>query len=449
MEVILVATVFLLLLAIEVPIAWSLAASGALGILLLRGADASLGALTAVPYNATSNFLLTIIPMYILLGMFAREAGIAEDIYALLNRMAKKVPGGLGVATVAACATFGAISGSSSADVATLGKTTVREMRRYGYKPSFAAAIVASAGTLAILIPPSIILVIYAALSAESVGKLLLAGIVPGVLSAVVISLFIMARVRFSPKLVSHGVGQFGGPKIDTGWDDLDAGDVRRQGILGLVKLAIIFMIVVGGIYTGLLTATESAAIGALAGLVILVSSKWKNKRELGKSLFRAMKAAAAITSVVFAIYIGASIFTYFFVSARVPSNLAESTLGLDVEPWLIVVFVLGAAILLGMVLDGLSILLIIVPLTYPIVTELGFDGIWFGILLVKAIEIGLITPPVGINAFMVGSVTPGVRLESIFASLVPFVILDIALMALLFTVPDIILWLPNVAGAQ
>jgi C4-dicarboxylate transporter DctM subunit len=435
----------LLLLSLEVPIAWSLAAAGSLGIVLIRGDSAALGALTAVPYNSTSNFLLTIIPMYILLGMFAQEARIAEDMYAYLHRGARRIPGGLGVATVAACASFGAISGSSAADVATLGKTTIAEMRRYGYKPGFAAAIVASAGTLAILIPPSIILVIYAALSSESVGQMLLAGIVPGILSAIVIASFIVLRVKRQPSLVNYG------QESDASEEpaETDNDDVKRRGRRAFGKLVIIFGIVVGGIYTGLLTATESAAIGALAGLLILIGTKAPNWKELRQSIFNAMKAAATITSVVFAIYIGASVFTYFFVTAQIPSGVAKTALGLSVESWVIVVVVLLCALVLGMFLDGLSILLIVVPLAYPLVTELGFDGIWFGILLVKCIEIGLITPPVGINAFMAASVSPGVKVESVFVSLIPFVLLDIALVAVLFAFPQITLWLPSIAGAK
>lgn len=441
-EVILVIGLLLLLLALEVPVAWSLAASGAVGILVVKNQGSAIGALESLPFQISADFLLTIIPMYILMGMFAKYAGVGEDVYGLANRVLRKLPGGLGISTVWACMGFSAVSGSSSADVATIGKTTISEMRKHGYNPAFAAALVAAAGTFAVLIPPSVAPVIYGSMTGDSIGDLLLAGIIPGLLSGVVATVFILWQVRKFPKLVKYKPAP--GEVIE---DDTPFLTGERTGLAGLFKLIVIFMVVIGAIYTGLLTSTESAAVGAIVAFVILVATHRRDRSKLVSATKEALGESAGITAALFAILFGASVFSYFFVTAGIPSELSRWLVGLDVQPWMVVALILLFGMVLGMFLDGLSIMLILVPLTYPVVTELGFDGVWYGILIIKVIEIGLITPPVGINAFLVASVTKGVKTESVFWQLAPFVLLDIAITAALFAFPDIVLWLPSMSA--
>lgn len=441
-EVLLVIGLLLLLLALEVPVAWSLALSGAVGIFLVRDESSAIGALESLPFTASADFLLTIIPMYVLMGMFAKFAGVGEDVYGLANRMLRRVPGGLGVATVWACMGFSAVSGSSSADVATIGKATISEMRKHGYAPAFAAALVAAAGTFAVLIPPSVAPVIYGSITGDSIGDLLLAGIIPGLLSGVVATVFIIFQVRRYPRLISHVPGE------DEDFDPEDpflAGE--RKGWAGLFKLAAIFLIVIGAIYAGILTSTESAAVGAIFAFFVLVATHRRDRRKLVRASKEALMEAASITAALFAILFGASVFSYFFVTARIPSDLSRWLIGLDVAPWVVVAMILLFGMILGMFLDGLSIMLILVPLTYPVVTAFGFDGVWYGILIIKVVEIGLITPPVGINAFLVASVAKGVKTESVFWQLAPFVALDILITIGLFAFPEISLWLPSVAN--
>lgn len=439
--VVIVLAVFFVALILEVPIAWSLAGAGTLGIILLRGTGAAGSALAALPYQSSSSFVLTIVPMYILMGMFAKHGRIAEDVYAAAHKLLRRVPGSLGIATIAACAGFGAVSGSSVATVATIGKMSISEMRRYGYDARLATGIVGAAGTLAVLIPPSIVLVLYAALTGESVGFLLAAGIVPGALSAVLYSAFVSGRIMLNPKLTQVP------PPPEMLAKKAEALERAGKGFAGLVKMAILFTVVIGGIYTGVVTATESAALGAVVAFGMLVLSHRREMRQLGSIIAEALREAVSITSTVFAIFFGAVLFTYFFVSAGVPSKLANALLGLDWSPHLIVAIILLATIPLGMFLDGLSILLIIVPLAYPVITAFGFSGAWFGILMVKTIEIGLVTPPVGVNAYMVAAAADGVRVETVFRGLAPFVVIDALTLAILFAFPAITTWLPSLVA--
>lgn len=426
---------FVVLLFAEVPVAWALGISGALGVVLLKSFGVATSVLASVPFEASSKFSLIVIPMYILLGVFMMWAGIPERLYALANRAARRLPGGIGMATIAACAGFSAVSGSSVATAATIAKVSVSEMRRHGYRDSFAAGIVAIAGTLGILIPPSIPLVIYAIITGESVAALYAAGIIPGIISslAFMIVIYLIARRRGS--IAPENVADSGlKPPVVT----------RSQGIQALVVTTIIFLVVMVGLYSGLTTPSESAALSAVLALVavLLEARRWK-RGETVRNLFAAMKESAGVTSMSFGILIGAGIFTYFLVSARVPSKLSEFLTTLDVPPLAVVGLILLATIPLGMFLDATSILVITVPLTYPALMELGFDGVWYGILLVKMIEISLITPPVGLNAFVV-SAASGVRLERVFWGSVPFIVCELVLVLLFLFVPATVTFLPD-----
>lgn len=423
------------LLAIEVPVAFCLAGSGVLGLVLLRGTSVASATMASLPYQATSSFTLTVVPMFVLMGMFAMQANVAEDLFRLTNRALRFLRGGVAVATIVTCAGFAAVCGSSVATAATVGRLTIDEMRRYGFSGGFAGALVASAGTLGVMIPPSIALVLFGIISNESIGALLLAGIVPGIVSAVIMALGVLILARFG-----HGFD----PAIAREAEKAAPVSSARS-YSGIVKLALLFAIVIGGIYSGVITATEAAAIGAMASFAMLVLSALKRELRFWPALAEALSSTASLSSMVFAILIGASIFSYFLVTAGVPGDFADWVLGFDISPSLLVLLMLCSLIPLGMILDGVSIQLITVPLFYPVVvTELGFDGLWYAILTVKMIELGLITPPVGVNAFIVANLVGRGGLEQVFRSLSIFVVIDLVIFGVLFAFPGIVTWLPD-----
>lgn len=441
-----IALIVLVALALaDVPVALALLAAGGLGLIMLRNDGYAFNTLANQPFSTSSSFALTLIPMFIIMGMFVVQAGIASDVYVFAARVFGRFRGGLGYATVAATAGFSAVTGSSAATVATIGRISIHEMRKHGYSPGFAASIVAASGTLGILIPPSIVLVIYGTLSGESIGELLVAGIIPGILSAFMYGLVVWWRAKSS-------IGDE--HRIDEHADTVEpAADERtlpvrvntRRQVIAIIEIAVLFLIVIGGIYSGVFTATESGAIAAGAALVILVlTALFRADVNLRASLTSALRDTTSISSMIFLLLIGGGVFAFFIASGGYARDLAVWVTGLGVPPTLIVIALLLIILPLGMVLDSLAILLITVPLIHPIVTELGFEGIWFAILMVKMVEIGLLTPPVGLNVFVVAGSSPGIRVEDVFRSIWPFVIAEFTVIAILFAAPDLVTWLPS-----
>lgn len=442
LAVALVGVVMALLLFLRMPVWLALAISGAVGLVSLRGTGFVTSALATAAFEQASAFTLTIIPMFILLGVFAVRAKTAEQVFTIARRGFRRIPGGLGISTVAACAGFAAVSGSSIGTAATMSKLSVAEMRRAGYPTSLAGALVAVAGTLGAMIPPSLFLVLYAILSGESIGAMLIAGIIPGILSAIVYAVYVFFRTRRLPQIADEA-------SLDEALTGaIDDGRARaaatRLPWRGLVRLAVIFLIIMGGIYTGLFTPTESAAIGALVAFIMLVLEyRRQGLREIVHQVVEALKETAKTTSMVFAIMIGSAVLSLFFVAARVPQMISGSVTALDVPDWLVVALLLALLLPLGMALESISILVITVPLIYPVASALGFDGIWLGIMIVKLIEIGMVTPPVGINCFVVAG-TAKIPTAAVFRGVWPFVALEIGLLVLFFIAPDIVLWLPS-----
>lgn len=475
MALLVVSAVFLVLVAAETPIAFALATSGGLGILLIRETAPQVTAIFAdVSYGSVASYGLVVIPMYVLLGMFALRGHLANRVYRIGGRMFHRLPGGLGIATVGACAGFAAVTGSSVATAATIGRVSIHEMRAHGYRAPFAVGIVASAATLGILIPPSTIIVIYGIVARESIERLLLAGIVPGVLSALALAVFILWRARANVDVVepaepslerelarvgasgdadTHRAATSSAVRVESSDGESAAavlpGDAPAEDgwlaqMRALIWIALIFVCVMAGIYTGKFTVTESGAIGALLALLMLVvENLYAGARGILRQAGRALVDTASVTSMMFAIVIGASVLSLFLVMTRIPNRLSDWVAGLPLPSVLLIVVICAIVVALGMVLESMSIVLITVPLLYPVVTGLGYDGIWFGILLVKLIEIGLLTPPVGLNVYVVSGAS-GVPVEKAFRGVMPFVVLDLALVALLVAFPDIVLWLPN-----
>lgn len=491
-----IATALLLaMLAIGFPVAVSLIGSGLFGVVLL-GTTVTPGVVVqSIPFSSTAKFSWTIVPMFILMGAFATASGLVSSLFRLANRMFRRVPGGVGLAVVTACAGFSAVSGSSAATAATIGPIAGREMRRAGYRGSFSAGLVASAGTLGILIPPSIILVIYGIATGESIGLLLVAAIFPGILSAVVIGatvvLLRILRPRTvmteealaSPERVAVDPGGYpagtatvtdgsrggaGGSSPRAGSSPAGAGsgesdrgvteeampemaEVHHSAVGALLRLALIFGCVMGGIYSGFVTVTESAALGAFAALLIATFDTARTGWRVTLSMIkRACLQTASTTGMLFLIVVGSSIFSFFVVLAGVPGAAAEFVLSFDLPPLAVVGVILLAMIPLGLFLDPLAIILIVVPIAHPIVvTELGFSGIWFAILVVKMIEVALVTPPVGLNIFVVAGVMKGyVTTSGAFRGVTWFVVADLMLIVVLFCFPELITaWLPESIG--
>lgn len=444
----------LVLMALRVPVAICLLAAGALGLVLLDGPALAANSLAQVPFQTIGKTTLIVIPMFILMGMFAKESGLAERLFLVVRERAKKLPGGLAVTTIAASTGFGAVSGSSVASVATVGKLSIDEMSRAGYKLSFAGGTVASGGTLGILIPPSIALVVYGQVTQESIGSLLLAGILPGILSALTMILYIVLRATFDPSAVGGkrgsrmertlaGNGHETSPVVQAG-----SGTRSITDFLGvLVRVLILFGIVVGGIYFGWVTPTESAALGAAAAFAMLLIDAPRTGRPLGQALKKSIRETASLTAMIFALLIGASIFSIFLVRTGAPRDFAFWVSDLDVPPILVLLLVLLLFVPLGMFVDGLSMIVIAIPLTYPVVTELGFDGIWYGILAIKLVELGLITPPLGLNVYVVAGTSEKLKIEDVFRGVVPYYLVEAVIIALLIAFPAIVLWLPSQAG--
>lgn len=448
----------ILLLVIRVPVGFCLLAAGSLGLLLLDGFDVSALGIASEQYTAVAKSSLVVIPMFILMGMFAMEAGVAEGAFRLANKSVGRLPGGLGIATIIVCAIFAAVSGSSPATVATVGRIAIPEMRAAGYSREFTAGIVGTAGTLGVLIPPSIVAVIFGITTEVSIGRLLIAGILPGLLSVVTLAAYIMYRAIRNPKLVSDrsyvkakvGTSVSGGSSVSDELDG-DADDVtvpapepaRAANFFSLLGVAVMFIVVIGGIYSGIFTATESAAFGALTGLVILIISRLRSGRFIS-SFTNALRESASTTTMIFVIMIGAAVFTNFLIRSGVTRAVSDGILGMNLTPQLLVIGALLIMLPLGMFLDATSIIVITMPILWPVLSEVGVNGIWFGIMVIIMIEIGLITPPVGINAFVLTGIADDIDLDHTFKGLTPFVFVQLVIVTIIFLVPGIATFLPQ-----
>lgn len=448
-SVILVFVLLIGLILLRAPVAFALGMSGLVGILMDLTPAQAVDTLATLPYTASAKYGLILLPMFILMGMLVSHAGLVAGVFDLAHRLTRRLPGGLGLSTVLACGFMGGISGSSVADSATIGRLAVGEMAKRGYEKAFAAALVAAAGTVAILIPPSIVLVVYGSMTGESVGQLLLAGVVPGVLSILATMLVVVwshyRGTAYADGRAGHA--QRAAAAVETHqWST-----PLRTRLFGIIGGTSLFVIVVGGIYTGIFSATESGAVGVgaaffLATLYVLTSPRGElsRPRRVVTMLGGALRESGNVTAMVFALLIGASVFTHYLVISQIPTDFASWVLELDVHPGVVVALFLLLLIPLGAFVDGLSLLLIVAPIAYPVITALGYDGIWFGILMVKCIEIGLLTPPVGLNIYVVSGLYPDLKVERIFKRVMPFIVMDLLLTCLLFTFPDLVTWLAS-----
>ena len=419
-----IGTAFLLIIA-GIPVAVSLGMVGIIGTMILKGFHVGLDLGGMIPFSSVASYLLTIIPLFLLMGSFALESGVSSNAYDIGNKWLGFLPGGLASATVAGCALFAATSGSSIATSGAMGKIAIREMTRYGYSRSLACGTVAAGGLLGVMIPPSIILVLYGIIVEESIGKLLMAGFIPGFLTAVVFISGITLMAVHDPSVAPRAKKYI--------WKE------RIRALKGGLGIIILALSVLGTLYAGLLTPTEAGALGAFIAFILFLirNRKWKN-------FIKAIKESAQITCTIFAILVGASLFAKFLVLTRVPMHTARFMIGLDVSPYALLVLIVLAYILMGMFLDPVSTLVLTLPLFFPVVTKLGFDPIWFGVFVVALIEIGLVTPPVGFNVYVIKGLVPDVPLEEVFRGVLIFILMEFIVLVLLVLFPQIALWLPN-----
>lgn len=424
---ILMIVLLLVLLSIGLPIAFSLGISGVICIYMVTGWDTTYGFLSTTPFNTSASWLYVVLPLFILMGMLSYSAGINQDAFTIANNWLGRIKGGLAMATIGACSVFGATSGSSIAAAATMGKLAIPEMRRYKYSMELAAGCVAGGGTLSVMIPPSGILVIYGIITEESIGKLLIAGLLPGLLSAFIymVGIYIWCSIK---------------PNIAPSTDVRVSWRVRIASLKNGYGAVLIFGVVMGGIYTGIFTPTEAGAFGAAVALIILLM---KSKARF-RSLREGLTETAKVTCMFFTIVICAHFFTLGLTVSGIPRALVTHLIGLNMHPKVILVMLLAVYLPLGMFLDTVSLLFLTLPILFPVVKVLGFSGIWFGILVTKLIEVSLITPPLGLNVYVIKGILPEVDTGTIFKGCIPFLIMDILTLMILFFFPQIVLWLPS-----
>ena len=414
------------LLALRMPVAIAMALVGVIGFGVINGWTPALSMLADEAFVISTNFELIVIPLFILMGNFASVSGMSRDLYSAAYSWFGHWRGGLASATIAACAGFAALSGSSVASAVTMGRVSLPEMKRYNYDSKLATGCIAAGGTLGILIPPSTGFIIYAILTEESIGRLFLAGVFPGILLATLFIISIYIQTRINPELGPAGPKATARERLAT---------ARRS-----LAMVLIVVITIGGIYGGVFTPTEAAGVGAMLSFLLTV---FRRRLSMG-SLADVLYQTVSTTGLVFLILIGAHVFNPFLALTEIPTDLAKLLTSLDLSPTVVMLILMAAYIVLGSFLEGFAMLVLTLPIVHPLILQLGFDPIWFGVLIVIIIEIGLITPPVGVNVFVVKGIAGDVPLSHIFAGVIPFWIAMIVCILLLMAFPEIALFLPN-----
>ena len=418
--------VLLVLLFSRMPIGFVMGLVGFAGFAYLTSFEGGLGVLRTVVYSTFADYGLSVIPLFILMGSFCFFAGLSKDLYDTVHSWFGQLRGGLAMATVSACAGFPAISGSSLATAATMGTVSLPEMKRYKYDDRLATGAVAAGGTIGILIPPSVILILYGIITEQSIGKLFLAGFIPGVLEAVFYMVTIYILCTSNPFM--------GPPGPRTSFMD------KITSLKNTWIVLVLFVLVIGGIYLGVFSPTEAAGVGAFGAFIFGLARKRLGWKAFTSSLAETGKT----TAMVFVIILGAMILGYFLAVSRIPFVLADIVGALAVNRYIILVLILLVYLFLGCVMDSMAIMLLITPIFFPLSISLGFNPIWFGILITRMTEIGLITPPVGLNVYIIRGVAKDVPMQTIFRGIIPFLIADICHVALLIALPQISLFLPG-----
>jgi len=421
--------VLFVLMLLRVPVGMAMGLVGATGYSYLVGAGPALKLVGQTSMRTVTDYTFGVIPMFILMGAFVSISGVSRELFRAANAFVGDLRGGLGIATVVACGGFAAICGSSVATAATFSTVAYPEMRRYGYPQSFAAGVIAAGGTLGAMLPPSTVLAVYGVITQQDIGKLFIAGVLPGILAMtmyiITVAVIVMARPSFLP------------PGAATTWTE------RIKGIRDIWAPFALFVFVIGGLYGGLFTPTEAGGMGAGGAFILGVLRQRLSRAQTRAALLQATRTAAA----VFTVLIGALLFGYFLTVTQTPQKLTTFLTGLGIGRYGVLTLIMVMYLVLGCLMDAMAMIILTVPIIFPAITALGFDPIWFGIIIVMTVELGLIHPPVGMNVFVIKSVVKDVTFTTIFYGVIPFVITDILRLAILITFPIIALYLPERMG--
>lgn len=422
--------VMLLVFLSRMPVAYVMAMIGYMGFSIMISGKGGLNLLSRNIYDVFASYGLTTIPLFILMGQLAFNSGISRRLYDTAYKYLGSTRGGLAMATVAACTAFGAVCGSSPATAATMATVGLPEMKRYNYADELATGSVASGGGLGMIMPPSVVLIVYGILTEQSIGALFVAGVFPAILVTILFIISIYIRCKFAPEQ--------GPPGESFPWK------VKIKSLLGMGETLIVFILVMGGLFIGLFTPTEAAAVGSFGVLAVSLIRRQLTWQGFVRSLYETLRTSCMVMLLI----AGAVVFGKFLAVTRIPFDLAAWVGGFDLPPFIIMAIVIGIYFIGGCFMDALAFVTLTVPIFFPVVMSLGYDPIWFGIIIVMVTEMGVITPPVGINVYVVFGVAKtvigGVPLESIFKGIIPFLIAVIVGTIILMILPQIILYLPN-----
>jgi len=418
-------TLFVLML-LRVPVGMAMGLVGVGGFAYLVGGEPALKNVGHTTARTVTDYNFAVIPLFLLMGSFATTSGMSRELFRAANAFLGHLRGGLGIATIAACGGFAAICGSSVATAATFSRVAYPEMRRYGYPQSFATGVIAAGGTLGIMIPPSTVFAVYGLITEQDVGKLFIAGVLPGLLAVSMYMLTITAIGVAKPGYLPAG------PR--TGIKE------RMAAVRDVWATLLLFAFVIGGLYGGLFTATEAAGAGAGGAFVIGVMRGRLSRSDVLRCLLETTRTTAA----VFTVLIGALLFGYFLTVTETPQKVTEFMTGLGIGRYGILAVMMLMYLVLGCLMDALAMIILTVPIVFPVIKELGFDPIWFGVIIVMTVELGLIHPPVGMNIFVIKSVVEDVKMSTMFYGVIPFIITDILRLVILIAFPIIALWLPS-----
>ena len=420
----------LVLIALRAPIGIAMLLTGAAGYYHIVGLPPLLNYLKTTPWHLFANYTLSVIPLFILMGSLAERGGLARDLFTAANAVVGQRRGGLAMAVIGACTAFGAVCGSSVATTATMGRAALPELRRFGYDPGFATGAIAVGGTLGVLIPPSVILVVYGISTEQNIAKLFMAALVPGLMAVTFYLLAIAVTTRLRPRIAPVHPA-------------LPAAE-RRAALIGVLPVLLIAIVVIGGIYGGIFTPTESAAVGVIATLAVGVARRTLSLRDIGASI----RASAETSAMIFVILLGAEVFNAFLALSQAPDMLAMWITEQGFPPYGVLAAMLLAYIALGAVMDELAMILLTLPVFFPVVTALDFGmdstdtALWFGILVLIVVGIGLTAPPIGLNVFVVSSLTPDVPIARTYRGVLPFLATDLVRLVICVSFPGLSLWL-------
>jgi len=419
-------TALVVLMFLRMPIGFLMAIIGAFGFSAIVSPDAALNLIAKDMFNAFGSYDLTVIPLFVLMGQVAFHAGISTRLFDAAYKNIGYLPGGLAIATVGACAFFSAICGSTNATAATMAAATLPEMKRYNYKPGLATGVVAAGGSLGILIPPSVIFIVYGILTEQSIGKLFMAGIIPGIMLTLFFVITILVWTTLKPEMGPRG------PRTTV--------KEKLIALRGVSETLAIFVLVMGGLFTGVFTPTEAGGVGAFGTILVAVVRKNLSWEGFITSLFETTR----ITCMILVIVAGATIFGHFLAVSRIPFDIANWISGFSLPAAVIMMFIILVYLIGGCFIDALALIMLTVPIFYPVVIQFGFDPIWFGVIIVLVTQIGVITPPVGVNVYVVSGVARDVPLDVIFKGVVPLLIALVIGTLLLIPFPQIALFLPG-----